>query len=355
MTSRNNLVHWLGKLGILLLLFLCVYVFFLLEPIWRPILRIFLTISAPFLIAGFISYLLHPLIERLHRTGVHRTIAILLIYSLFFGGLGVAAYKGIPLLVIQLKELGQRLPEFIEVYRGWINSFYENTSDLPEGVHEKFNEGLVKLENKLDGLITGTIQTTRSLIDWLIFAAIIPFIVFYMLKDYKLMKKAVWYMTPSKWRRTLLQFWKEIDKTLGNYIRGQLLVCAVIGTLASIGFWLTDIPYPLILGFIVGITNIIPYFGPILGAIPAAIIAMTISLKAVTTVVILIGILQFLEGNLLSPLIVGKSLHMHPVIIMFALLLGGEIAGILGLIFAVPLFAIFRATILHFYMRVSKH
>jgi predicted PurR-regulated permease PerM len=105
--------------------------------------------------------------------------------------------------------------------------------------------------------------------------------------------------------------------------------------------------YPLLLGFIIGITDIIPYFGPVIGAIPAVIIAATISNKMILIVIIIIFGLQFIEGNLLSPIIVGKSLHMHPIMIMAALLLGGEVGGVIGLLIAVPILAIIRVVLLH--------
>ena len=112
--------------------------------------------------------------------------------------------------------------------------------------------------------------------------------------------------------------------------------------------------YPLLLGTIIGITNVIPYFGPIIGAVPAVIIAASISVKMVIIVGVVVLVLQFLEGNILSPLIVGKSLHMHPVLIMFGLLVGGEIAGVAGLIIAVPVLAILKAFVLHAKIHFGK-
>lgn len=177
--------------------------------------------------------------------------------------------------------------------------------------------------------------------------ALIPFITFYMLKDVDLIKKATWYLTPRKWRKRGVQFLRDVDESLGGYIRGQILVGASIGTIAAFLFWFVDMKYPLLLGVIVGITNIIPYFGPIIALVPITIIAATMSMKMVITSVIIVVILQFLEGNILSPLIVGKSLHMHPLLIMLALFAGGEIAGIIGLILGVPILAILKVILLH--------
>lgn len=151
------------------------------------------------------------------------------------------------------------------------------------------------------------------------------------------------------------RFLLDVDDSLGDYIRGQLLVCLILGAVAGITFWIFGLPYPLILGLISGITNVIPYFGPFIGAVPALLIAMTISVKAVLVVVITVFVLQFLEGNVLSPFIVGRSLKMHPVVIMLALLAGGELAGIVGMILAVPAAAVLKVMMIHFLRMRTEH
>ena len=184
-------------------------------------------------------------------------------------------------------------------------------------------------------------------IDFIILFALIPFIAFYILKDYEELKKMLWYVTPKRWRNQGRAFLRDVDASLGGYIRGQMLVCGTIGFVAALLFWLFGMKYPLLLGAIIGITNVIPYFGPIIGAVPAVIIAATMSVNMVITVVIIVFVLQFLEGNILSPLIVGKSLHMHPLFIMLALLAGEEVGGIIGMILAIPILAILKVFVLH--------
>jgi predicted PurR-regulated permease PerM len=125
-------------------------------------------------------------------------------------------------------------------------------------------------------------------------------------------------------------------------VRGQLTVCILIGFLAYLGYWLIGMPYPLLLAGIVAVLNIIPYLGPLLAAAPAIFIAATISWKMVLLVLLINFICQILEGNVIGPNIIGKSLHLHPLVIMFALLVGGELAGIVGLILVVPLLAVVR-------------
>lgn len=340
-------VKWSYRLAFLLLLFIVIYVFIKLKPVWYPVLHIIFTLLIPFAVGAFITYLLHPVIDNLHSRGMPRGLAIFIIYSLFFGGIGFAIYKGIPTIVGQLRDLSENAPVFTEYYRNLLDSIQNETSRWPPAVREQIDEGILSAEAYLEGFLTSIVLTLKEILNSIVILAVIPFIAFYMLKDYNLMKRAVWYMTPSKWRDDGKKFLYDVDKSLGSYIRGQLLVCLIIGILSALCFFLQGMPYSLLLGSIVGITNVIPYFGPIIGAIPAVIIAATISIKMVLISVVIVFSLQFLEGNILSPFIVGRSLHMHPLIIMAALLAGGETGGIPGLVLAVPILVVVKTAIKH--------
>lgn len=352
MGKRNY--TWLIRAVTLLIFLLCFFVFLKLTPIWKPITLIMLTALTPILISAFITYLLHPIVEIIHKQGIPRVVAILSIYILFFGGIGFGFYKLIPQILNQFKELNENIPYLMNKYRDWINEIDYRTEHFPDGIHQRIEQGLERIETGFDQFISTLGTIVKNLLNYLILFAIIPLIVFYMLKDIILFKKAVWYMTPRKWRRPGIQLLKQIDESLGNYIRGQLFVCLLIGVAASVSLWIAGINYPLILGVIIGVTNIIPYFGPIIGAIPAIIVATTISGKMVLIVIIIILLLQFLEGNILGPLIVGKSLHMHPVVIIIALLVGEEIAGIVGMILAVPVLAILKEIVFHVKLNIEK-
>ncbi|RSD24106.1 AI-2E family transporter [Mesobacillus subterraneus] len=343
----NIQMKWYYRLGFLLLLFIVLFIFVKLQALWVPVLEVLVTLLIPFSVAAFITYLLHPIVEGLHQRGLHRGVAILIIYILFFGGLGFAFYKGIPAMIIQLRDLAENAPYFAAQYKDMINNIMDQTETWPAGIHQRIEDGINRMEAWLDGVLAGAMTFLMDIVNSILTIAVIPFIAFYMLKDFDAMKKAAWYLTPRQWRQPGTQFLHEVDKSLGSYIRGQLLVCLVIGVLSTIFFWIAGIKYALLLGAIVGITNVIPYFGPIIGAIPAVIIAATMSVKMVVISLVIVFSLQFLEGNILSPLIVGKSLHMHPLMIMFALLAGGEIGGILGLILAVPVLVVLRAALIH--------
>lgn len=312
-----------------------------------PILETIVIIIVPFVIAGFITYLLHPIVEKLHEKGLNRGLAILLIYCLFFGGVGYSLYKGIPAFIEQLKDLSESAPILAEQYRGWIKTIQEHTSEWPDGIQGKMNDGIDAFEKRLDTFLTVLVEFLLNFLNFALVIMIIPFIAFYMLKDFPVLKRAAWYLTPRNWRQQGIHFLRDVDESLGSYIRGQLLVCIIIGGASALVFWIFHLKYPLLLGIIIGVTDIIPYFGAILGAVPAVIIAATVSVKLVIITIATIVILQFLEGNILSPYIVGKTLHMHPLLIMLAITAGGEVGGIIGLLFAVPILVVLRVAISH--------
>ncbi|HEX6923359.1 MAG TPA: AI-2E family transporter [Bacillales bacterium] len=345
--KRVSSVEWLVRLSIILLLFLCCYLLIKLAPLWRPVLEVIWSVLTPFFIAALFTYLLHPVVEGLHRRKVPRPLAILLIYVFFFGALGYGIIKGIPYLIEQLKMLGQQIPDFVDMYRHWIYEFYDRTSDMPETVHDRFRDFLQSVESYVSDLITGIIQVLKGLAKSIFTFLVVPVLVFYFLNDFPRIKKTTASIVPEKWHARGTRMLADIDESLGGYIRGQFFVCFVLGVIATFSFWLLGVPYYVLLGVVVGITDLIPYFGPILGTIPAALVAATVSWKMLIFVVVLIFVLQFIEGNLLSPFIVGKSLHMHPIMIIFALFLGGEVAGLIGLLLAVPAFAVARVIFLH--------
>ncbi|RBW70448.1 AI-2E family transporter [Bacillus taeanensis] len=353
--KKDQFVPWLIRLTVLLLIFLCSYMFLKLAPIWEPVLKVIITLLVPFFIAGFITYLLHPIIEKLHQRHIPRWLAILLIYLLFFGGVGFSVVKGLSHIIKQLQELAVGMPDLFEIYHNWIRMLNNQTSHLPPFFHTRIEQTLVDLENTLNQSIDSLIAGIKELLNGIFVLIVVPFLVFYLLKDFESVKRTAWYITPKQWRKHACSLLKQIDESLGHYIRGQLLVITILMIVAALSLWAIGMPYPILLGVIIGITDIIPYFGPILGALPAVFIAAAISIKKIFLVAGIVLFLQFLEGNVLSPLIVGKSLHMHPIFIIFALLVGEEVGGIFGMIVAVPILAVIRVLFVYFRTYRTKH
>ncbi len=344
---QNEHIRFFIRLAKMLLVAIFIYLIMKLKEFWLPVLNILFTVLTPFLIAAFIAYLLHPIVEYIHRKGIPRALAILMIYVLFFGGVGYGLYKGIPIILHQLQEMTESLPLLVDTYNGWTKMIHHETAAWPKEMHKRVETIILEVEALVGLWLTKAVAGAKHLLNSAMVFLLVPFIAFYMLKDIEQMKRIAWQLTPKKWRSEGVEFLKDVDKSLGGYIRGQLFVCCLIGGLAALAFRIAGMDYPLLLGFIIGATNVIPYFGPIIGAVPAALLAATVSVKMLLIVLAIIFLLQFLEGNILSPFIVGKSLHIHPLIIMFSLFLGGEVAGVVGMIVAVPIVAVLKAALLH--------
>lgn len=347
---KRNPLHLLYLLLIILLTVLIFYLLIKLFPLYKPFFSVLWRLLSPFLIACFIAYLLYPVIMHLHEQWkLPRGIAIIAIYVLFFIGIGYLIYRVYPVALMQIRDLNEYLPQAITMYEQLIYQLYESTSFLPESVHDKIDDVILTIETYLDHLLGKIIDGFTKLFDLIILLTVIPVLVFYFLKDYENMKQFFKGFIPDHYEERLSDIIRSIDKRLGHYIRGQLIVCFIVGLVTFIVFYILNIKYALLLAIIVGLTNIIPYFGPIIGAIPAVLITLTDSLKLVVFVLITIFVVQLLESNLLQPYIVGKSINIHPIAIIFALLLGAQISGVWGMILAVPTLAIVKEVIYHTY------
>ncbi|WP_047981411.1 AI-2E family transporter [Ornithinibacillus contaminans] len=347
MFSQKKLINFLY--WIILGIFVCLFIFLLVKlfPYYKAFFSFLLSLLAPFLIACFIAYLLYPIVQKIHLYNIPRSIAILLIYFLFFGGVGYLVYRVYPAVVHQLRDLDEYLPQLVEMYQSLVYQLYESTSFLPETVHDKISETIQSIEMSLDGIIGNLIGGVTKIFDMVILITIIPVLVFYFLKDYDKIRRYISRYIPSKYRNNASNLVHAVDEGLGNYIRGQLLVCLFIVITSYVIFQLLGLKYALLLALFMGLMNIIPYFGPIIGAIPAVLIALTISGKMVAYVLIGVFVIQLIESNLLSPYIVGRSTRIHPVAIIFVLLFGSKLGGIVGMIFAVPLLTILNVVIKH--------
>ncbi|MFD2169235.1 AI-2E family transporter [Tumebacillus lipolyticus] len=338
-----------------LLALACIYLLYELRDVVMDIWMIVSAVLTPFLISVIIAYLLHPLVTRLHQRGVPRGASILIIYVLFFLLLTVLLLKAIPLFIDQLRDLSEHLPKLVEQADRWMDSFNEDKKRLPDAVRKAVDENLGNLEGRVTALITKTLESAGHTIEGAISWFVIPFLVFYMLKDLKLIERAVVTFFPRRNRQAIIRLSRSIDEALGNYIRGQLLIAMVVGGMAYVGYLIVGMPYAIILSLIVAITNIIPYIGPFFGAAPAILLAFTVSPLMALKVLIVNLIIQQLEGNLVGPYLIGRSLKLHPMLIIFALLLGGEVFGIVGLILAIPLVAVGKVIVQHVVLHYMKH
>ncbi|OXS62818.1 AI-2E family transporter [Cohnella sp. CIP 111063] len=329
-----------------ILLLVVMFLIVLVRPMLMSVYDFLKAVLAPFLVAMIISYTLNPIVNMLHDRKVPRTAAVLLIYAVFLSVSVVILMNVIPMFMNQVEELNEHMPELTMRAQGLVDHF-NNNNVLPEAVRDGINRSIGTLEKRIEQWIANFLNNIDSVVNVLFIVMIVPFLAFYMMKDLDVFERAALQYVPRARRKHAVRLLKDIDAALGSYIRGQLIVSVCVGVLAYIGYLIIGMPYPLLMAGFVSLFDIIPYLGPFFGALPALIMATTISWKMVLMVIVVNMICQNLESNVISPQVVGKSMKMHPLTIILVLLIGGELAGIVGMILAVPFYAAMKVVVQH--------
>lgn len=340
---RRRVFSWLLMT---LLLLAAIYLLVLIRPVLSVVWTVCKAVLAPFFFAVIISYVLHPVVNMLTRRKVPRSVAVLLIYAVFIAVVTVILINLIPMFASQLRELNEQLPGFTAKAERFVHDV-KNNRFVPDSVREGIHHAVNRLEAGIARLIGNMAGGIGATLDVVFAVFIVPFLVFYMLKDYRTIERAALTFIPARYRRDAVVMLKEVDEALGNYVRGQFTVCLIIGVMAYVGYWLIGMEFPLLLAAIVALFNIIPYLGPFFGAAPAILMASTVSVRMMLMVAGVNLLVQVLEGNVISPQVVGRKLQMHPLMIIFIVLVGGEVAGIIGLILAVPFYVMLKVIVQH--------
>jgi len=328
-----------------ILLLVIINLLWLLRPLLARLGNLLAEIGLPFLVGLVVAYVLHPVVCLLERRGVPRLIAVLLIFLTFLLLIIIACLNAIPIFTRQLVELSDDLPRLTQWYQSWMQEWEAYKYFLPDSISSGVDRVIIQSQEKVAISISQLLSNARSTLGKLLAYAVVPFIAFYLLKDMKEIHRVAILLIPAKYRKPTLAVLRDVNESLGKYIHGQMMVALIVGLLAWLGYWLIGMPYPFVLASFVSITNIIPYIGPLIGATPALIVALTISPKMVLMVLGVNLAVQLLEGNVVSPNIVGRTLHLHPLLIIMALLTGEAVGGIAGLIVAVPVLVVCKVVI----------
>lgn len=336
------------KIGLaILLLFSIIYVGSLIDWFFRPILVAFQVLFVPLVLTIFLYYLLRPSVNLINKK-VPRGLSIIIIYLLFFGIIGLGLSRLGPILQEQFINFSNNIPRIIKNVEESVFG-----SNLIGGLNwiddEVTLHGLVTewMNQSDDGLLSGFGSIIGALANAVLGIAIIPILLFYILKDSEKISAGFVKMFNSDQQKDVKKILSDVDSTLSSYIRGQGIVCLFVGLLCLIAYLIIGLEYALLLAVIAGLTNIIPYFGPWIGSIPAIIVALFVSPLTALITVIAIVIIQQLESNVIAPQVLGKKLNIYPITIIFLILLSGKLIGLIGMIIAVPLYATFRLLITH--------
>ena len=347
----------LNRTTIIILVILTVILLFtlkLISPLYGIIVAFIWRITLPFLLAIIISYLLYPILKKLTDVlNMHKSSAIVVIFIAFFSLVSFIIYKGFPVFFFELQDLSEQLPQLLTLYEQTIYSIYHSTSFLPEAVHEQIDSIIIDIELTLERYVERVMKRLINLFDDFVSFLMIPVLVFYMLKDFDKIRDYTYRFIPKQRKEIMERILIAIHEAFGTYIRGQMLLSLFIFTITFLLFLIIDLKYALVLSIFMGVMNVIPYFGPIIGTVPAIIIAFATSWQLVMYVIVIAFIVQIIESALLSPYIMGKTAKLHPIAIIFILLVSGELGGIVAMIIAIPSIMIIRAIILK--VSAQKH
>lgn len=346
------------KIGVMIIMaLLIIWLGTKVNYIFTPIVIIVKTLFPPIVLAGVLFYLLRPAVNFISKK-VPRTLAIVLIFFAFAGILTGLVFIVGPELQKQFEQFAKNFPKYVQQGQGifddlmqieWLKDLQSDYLSL-DSIGEKLKENAQSLIENIVSTVAGTVGFIANIVMILV---LIPFVLFFMLKDGKKAPDFFLKVLPKKHLDEAKNILKDMDNALSSYIQGQLLVSLFVGVFAYIGYLIIGLEYSLVLGVLAMVTNVIPFLGPWIGTIPAFIVALITSpFHAILVIVVAVAVQQ-IESNFVSPFVMGKALNMHPLTIIFVLLIAGQFGGIVGLLLAVPAFALMKVIVSHAYRYVK--
>jgi len=295
------------------------------------------------IIALLLAFLLDPVVNFIENRGVSRLLSAILVFALiiFLGVLGFKFLAPVVSQEVQQLSAGADTSSGVNLMEKLKNKLGDSIPLLSNpAVWEEVEQGVNSLMHKSFSLVVDLLSAIVSIV-------MLAFITFFFIKDGRRMQKAVVSWVPNRYFEMTLIILHKISMQLGRYLRGQLLVSTIVGSLAILALYLLGVRYAFFIGAMAGLANMIPYFGPIVGAVPAIVVAFidTGSMGAVAAVVVAFASIQLFENVFISPFVVAKSVALHPLTIIIAIMIGGQVLGIFGMLLAVPTASIIKVTV----------
>ncbi|WP_110943404.1 AI-2E family transporter [Virgibacillus senegalensis] len=356
LTKRKWFVPGVG----IVMLLLIIYLLDLVSFVFTPLVIIFTTLAAPIIVAGVLYYLMRPFVH-FGSKYIPDRVAILLVYLLAAGVLTGFIFLIGPPLQQQFTKLAENLPQFIEGVQGWIKDVQSN--GWVQRFQESGNVSTGELASKVGDYLSSSMESIGSNIltvittitNIVVLLVTVPFILFYMLREGDKLPKRLLRFTPDKYESEGRKVLKDLDHALSSYIQGQLIVSLCVGTLLTIGYFILGLQYPLVLGLVATVTNVVPFIGPFIGTAPAVIVGLTESPVKGLLVLLVIVIVQQIDSNFFSPQVMGKKLDIHPLTVILILLVAANFGGLIGLILGVPAYAVGKTIVVNMYRFILIH
>jgi predicted PurR-regulated permease PerM len=309
----------------------------------------------PFVFAAMLAYLGDPLTDKLETYRLSRTNAVVVVFFV----MTLIFVLALLLLIPQLEYQVERFLSSLPAYAAWVNEavipWLKRRFHLgikPVDTHQIIN--VIKSHWEQAGGIAATAMTSIShsggvIIAWLMNLLLVPVVTFYLLRDWDGLVAKVHDLLPRRFAATASKLAGEVDTVLSAFVRGQFYVMLALGCIYSIGLWITGLDLALLIGMLAGLVSFVPYLGSIVGIVMACIAAMVQfhELISLVPVVIVFMVGQALEGMVLTPMLVGDKIGLHPVAVMFAVMAGGQLFGFLGILLALPVASVIMVLLRH--------
>ncbi|MFA4839076.1 MAG: AI-2E family transporter [Candidatus Neomarinimicrobiota bacterium] len=304
------------------------------------------------IISWIFAMILMPAVDFMESKGLNRGIAIIIVMIAILIGIVTTAFLVFPAIIRAVDQIKIKLESNvlaqISIQLEAVFKKHFNNPELARNVTTKLNDSINGMLGNMSGFLNNAGSFAASL-------AIIPFVTFFLIKDTRLFKRALISRVPNKYFELSLNVLHKISDQLSKYIQGQALDAAIVGALSVIGLFSINLAFDhpvsqfVFIGLLAGIANLIPYLGPVVGAVPAMMMVVINNpanmMNILLWIAITFALVQFIDNMFVSPLVVSKSVNMHPLTVVIVVIIGGNVAGAIGMLFAVPTFGIIKVTL----------
>jgi predicted PurR-regulated permease PerM len=302
-------------------------------------------ILGPFIVAAILALIVNPAVNAAERRRVPRVVAVLGIYGVIAAGLAAGVFYLAPLIRQEFVALVAQGPA--------IASYFQDLADkdhvvsvlgIPIDLRQAYNDSVHNLPTLLAGHLSSVVENVFMLVNWIFQTILVLLVAFFLVKDAHAIRRFFEDLVPHGYRTDARDLAGEVYRMLGAYMRGQLAICALVGLVTGVAMWVVGVPYSLALGIVAGVTAFIPFIGPFLGALPAVAVAAFVSQSSAKVILVLViyFVISNVIYNFISPKVFGDAVHLSPMLIIIAFVVGGYLGGILGLFVAVPVAATLR-------------
>ena len=312
-------------------------------------------VLTPFLVSLLLAYLGDPTVDKLRRFGVSRTGSVVVVFLAMLAFACACVLIVLPMTQTQLVVLIHSIPAAIEWLQQWLVPKLSTALGIQEvaidvaGVNQTLLDHWQEVGSVAKLLMVHIGRSGQLVAGWITYLLLIPVVTFYLLRDWDILVANIHDLLPRSVEATVVNLAKEIDAVLAEFLRGQLTLMVVLGAMYVAGLWLIGLELAFIVGLLAGVVSFVPYLGVIVGIVVAGLAALVQFQDAIHVVAVfaVFGFGQVLEGMVLSPLLVGDRIGLHPVAVIFAVLAGGQLFGFLGVLLALPVAAIIVVLLRH--------